>query len=99
MPDALPPVLRSARLRLRPFKQDYAPALFRIFSDDEVVRFWSVGAWTELAQAQTMIAEAMAAYREGGLCRYAIALADSSGFQASRPAGDHRRARLCKLRE
>lgn len=77
MPDTLPPVLSSARLRLRSFNEDDAPALFRIFSDDEVVRFWSVGAWTELAQAQTMIAEAMAAYREGGLCRYAIALADT----------------------
>ena len=77
MPDTLPPVLSTARLRLRPFNQDDAAALFRIFSDAEVVRFWSVGAWTELAQAQTMIAEAMAAYREGGLYRYAIALADT----------------------
>ena len=77
MPDTLPPVLSTARLRLRPFKQDDAAALFRIFSDAEVVRFWSVGAWTELAQAQTMIDEALAAYREGGLYRYAIALADT----------------------
>jgi len=75
MPDILPPVLTTARLRLRPFTHDDAAALFRVFSDAEVVRFWSTGAWTELAQADQMIEEAMQAYREGGLSRYAIALA------------------------
>ena len=77
MSDMLPPVLPTARLKLRPFAHDDAAALFRIFSDDEVVRFWSVGAWTDIAQAEKMIDEAMAAYREGGLCRFAIALADT----------------------
>ena len=76
MPDNLPAVLSTARLTLRPFTHDDAAPLFRIFSDDEVVRFWSVGAWTDIAQAEKMIDDAMAAYREGGLCRYAIALRD-----------------------
>ncbi|MBD8529098.1 MULTISPECIES: GNAT family N-acetyltransferase [unclassified Massilia] len=75
MPDILPPVLTTARLRLRPFTHNDTAALFRVFSDAEVVRFWSTGAWTELAQAEQMIEEAMLAYREGGLSRYAIALA------------------------
>jgi RimJ/RimL family protein N-acetyltransferase len=77
MPDNLPAVLTTARLKLRPFMEGDAAPLFRIFSDGEVVRFWSVGAWTEVAQAEAMIEEAMAAYREGGLCRYAIVLADT----------------------
>lgn len=77
MPDTLPPVLATTRLRLRPFTQGDAAPLFRIFSDDEVVRFWSVGAWTDIAQAEEMIEEAMLAYREGGLSRYAIVLADT----------------------
>jgi RimJ/RimL family protein N-acetyltransferase len=77
MPDTLPPVLTTARLRLRPFTQDDAAPLFRVFSDEQVVRFWSVGAWTDIAQAEKMIEEALLAYREGGLSRYAIALADT----------------------
>jgi len=77
MTDNLPPVLASARLRLRPFTHDDAAPLFRVFSDEQVVRFWSVGAWTDIAQAEKMIEEALLAYREGGLSRYAIALADT----------------------
>jgi ribosomal-protein-alanine N-acetyltransferase len=77
MPDTLPPVLSTARLRLRPFTHGDAAALFRVFSDEEVVRFWSVAAWTDIAQAEKMIEEALLAYREGGLSRYAIALADT----------------------
>ena len=77
MPDTLPPVLATARLRLRPFTHDDAAPLFRVFSDEQVVRFWSVGAWTDIAQAEKMIEEALLAYREGGLSRYAIALADT----------------------
>ncbi|MFC5476854.1 GNAT family N-acetyltransferase [Massilia suwonensis] len=77
MTDTLPPVLSTARLRLRPFTYDDVASLFRVFSDEQVVRFWSVGAWTELAQAEKMIEEALLAYREGGLSRYAIALAET----------------------
>jgi RimJ/RimL family protein N-acetyltransferase len=77
MPDTLPPVLTTPRLRLRPFKDGDAASLFSIFSDDEVVRFWSVGAWTDIGQAEKMIEEARLAYREGGLSRYAIVLAES----------------------
>ncbi|KQQ91702.1 GNAT family N-acetyltransferase [Massilia sp. Leaf139] len=77
MPDTLPPVLNTARLRLRAFTQDDAAALFRVFSDEEVVRFWSNGAWTDMAQAGKMIEETLQAYREGGLSRYAIALAET----------------------
>ena len=75
MPDTLPAVLCTARLKLRPFTHGDAASLFRIFSDDEVVRFWSVGAWTDIAQAEQMIEEALLAYKEGGLSRYAIVLA------------------------
>ncbi|MGJ9417855.1 GNAT family N-acetyltransferase [Massilia sp. CMS3.1] len=77
MLENLPTVLTTARLTLRPFTEGDAAPLFRIFSDDEVVRFWSAGAWTEIVQAEAMIEEAMAGYQEGGLCRYAITLADT----------------------
>lgn len=73
----LPPVLRTARLALRPFADADAEDLMRIFGDPEVVRYWSTGAWTDIAQAEAMIAEARQAYRDGGLYRYAIALRDT----------------------
>jgi RimJ/RimL family protein N-acetyltransferase len=77
MSENLPAVLTTTRLKLRPFMSGDAVSLFRIFSDAEVVRFWSVSAWTDIAQAEKMIDEAIAAYREGGLSRYAITLADA----------------------
>jgi RimJ/RimL family protein N-acetyltransferase len=77
MSNPLPPVLTTTRLRLRPFTHGDAAPLFRVFSDEQVVRFWSNGAWTEIAQAEKMIEEAMLAYREGGLCRYAIVLVET----------------------
>ena len=77
MSDSLPPVLRTARLALRPFASTDAGDLLRIFADPEVVRYWSNGAWTDIAQAEAMIAETQQAYREGGLYRYAIALLDT----------------------
>lgn len=77
MSDHLPPVLRTARLAMRPFDTRDADDLLGVFADPEVVRYWSNGAWTDIAQAEAMIAEARQGYREGGVLRYAIALLDS----------------------
>lgn len=74
----LPPILRTARLALRPFETGDAADLLNVFADPEVVRYWSTGTWTDIAQAEAMIAEAHQAYREGGLYRYAIALGDTN---------------------
>jgi len=74
----MPPVLRTDRLILRPFDSGDASDLLRLFADPEVVRYWSTGAWTDIAQAEAMIAEAQQGYRDGALQRYAIALADSN---------------------
>ncbi len=52
-----------------------------------MVRYWSSSAWTDIAQAEAMIAEARQAYRDGGLARYAIAL-----------AGTNRLIGICNLR-
>ena len=76
-PVSLPPVLHTPRLALRPFSDADAAHLLGIFGDPEVVRYWSTGAWTDIAQAEAMIAEARQAYRDGGLYRYAIALRDT----------------------
>ncbi|MGE5176843.1 MAG: GNAT family N-acetyltransferase [Hyphomicrobiales bacterium] len=52
---AAPPVLRTPRLTLRPFRDEDAGALFRIFSDPKVTRYWNRVAWTDPAEARAMI--------------------------------------------
>jgi len=77
MSASAPPVLRTARLILRPFHSGDAENLLRVFADDEVVRYWSSGAWTDIAQAEAMIAEALQGYADGSIVRYAIALPET----------------------
>jgi RimJ/RimL family protein N-acetyltransferase len=48
--------LSTARLLLRPLGDHDAPALFKIFSDPKVMRYWSTPAWTTQDQALAMIA-------------------------------------------
>ena len=45
-----PPVVETARLRLRPYRPDDARDIFAVYSDAEVTRYWSFPAWTGLAQ-------------------------------------------------
>jgi len=78
MPEPLPPILHTERLTLRPIAAGDGPALFAIFSDPEVVRYWSRGAWTDMAQAEEMIAAAARDYADGGGLRYGI-VATASG--------------------
>jgi len=75
MPDSMPPVLTTSRLRLRPLAAGDGPALFSIFSDEAVVRYWSRSAWTDMAQADEMLAAAMRDYADGSGLRYGIVLA------------------------
>ena len=48
-------ILHSARLGLRPLRADDAPALYTLFSDPDVTRYWSFAAWTRPAQACAFI--------------------------------------------
>ncbi|MEX2271501.1 MAG: GNAT family protein [Vicinamibacterales bacterium] len=49
------PVLESARLALRPLGDEDVPALFGIFGDTEVTRFWSWPAFTDIAAARALL--------------------------------------------
>lgn len=49
--DALP-TLATERLRLRHVTAADLEALFAVFGDPEVMRYWSHGAWTERSQAE-----------------------------------------------
>ena len=49
------PTLEGDRVRLRALRDSDAEALFEIFSDEEVARFWSSPPWTEPAQAGELL--------------------------------------------
>lgn len=49
------PTITSERIRLRPFRADDRTALFDLFCDPAVTRYWSFPAWTDLAQADAFL--------------------------------------------
>ena len=71
------PVLTTERLVLRPLTHQDAPALFAVFSDPAVVRYWSAEPWTDISFAETAIARAMESYRDETDIRFAIELAET----------------------
>lgn len=50
-----PVVLPTERLLLRPLRDGDAPALLAVFSDPQVMRYWSTPAWTSIDPALAMI--------------------------------------------
>ena len=64
--------LTTRRLLLRPLREADAPALFAMFSDPDVTRYWSSQAWTSIDAAHAMIARDHAAMAEGEHLRLAL---------------------------
>ena len=60
-------------MRLRWLEPRDVPALFGVFSDREVARYWSSPAMTELAQAQRLFEEIHASFAERELFQWGIA--------------------------
>ena len=58
-------ILSTARLRLRPLVTTDAAALFAIFSDPRVMRYWSSAPWTSIEKAHEMIARDASAMAAG----------------------------------
>ena len=76
------PVLVGGRVRLRPYRPDDRDALFGLYGDPEVVRYWSFPAWTDRAQADSYLGYNLVRARQGqGLGREAIQLALSFAFE------------------
>lgn len=69
-----PFTLTTDRLTLRFLGVRDIPALFAMYSDPEVVRYWSSAPWTELVQAETSMARTLDGYRNGETLRMGIAL-------------------------
>jgi len=53
------PVIEGTRVRLRPLRRTDVAALFALYSDPAVCRFWSFAPWTTLAQAESWLVERM----------------------------------------
>jgi ribosomal-protein-alanine N-acetyltransferase len=75
MPSFDPTTLATERLLLRPLVPADAGALFAVFSDTEVMRYWSSPAWTAIEQAGQYIASAEEGLLNGATLRLGIEVA------------------------
>ena len=67
------PTIDAPRVRLRWLTAADVPALYEIFSSPEVTRYWSWTAYTELAQAEKLLAEIHGLFRSGTLYQWGVA--------------------------
>jgi [ribosomal protein S5]-alanine N-acetyltransferase len=66
------PTLHTARLRLRPFSEADANAIFALQSNPRVLRYWDSPPWKERARAERFIAACRQIEQEGSGARLAI---------------------------
>lgn len=66
------PSLPGTRVTLRPLALQDASAIFSIFSDPGVMRYWSRPAMTDLAQAHDMLRDIRRGYRNGQFLQLGI---------------------------
>ena len=71
-------VLTTERLRLRPLLASDAAALFAIFSDARVMRYWSSAPWASIDKAHEMIAKGATALVAGDHIRLGMETADGA---------------------
>ena len=65
MPAFEHPELNGPRLRVRPLAAADAAALFAVYSDPAVMRYWSSPPWTALSEAEAHIAAELAGFAQG----------------------------------
>lgn len=73
LPD--PPILKSARLTLRPLRDGDGDSLFDVFSDPLAMRWWSSPPHASPRETEEMLLKARAAFAAGDGVEWAIALA------------------------
>lgn len=67
--------LATERLLLRPLAPPDAAALFAVFSNPEVMRYWSSPPWTDMEQADQYIASAAQEIASGAMLRLGLEVA------------------------
>lgn len=81
MPVLLPtPTLSTDRLRLRPFEDEDADALFALHSNAHVLRYWDSPPWSERSRAERFITACRTMAEEGTGARVAIDRASDGAF-------------------
>jgi ribosomal-protein-alanine N-acetyltransferase len=83
MPNFTETTLTTERLTLRWINLDDAPALYAMFRDPEVTRYWSTPPWTDIAQSRAFIEAAQADYANGTGLRFSIVLRETDDFIGS----------------
>jgi RimJ/RimL family protein N-acetyltransferase len=66
------PTLHTARLRLRPFADEDADALFALHTNAHVLRYWDSPAWTDRGRAERFLAACRQMADEGTGVRLAL---------------------------
>ncbi|GCD98134.1 acetyltransferase [Embleya hyalina] len=74
------PVLRTARLRLRPFTDADTDSLFALHSSTYVMRYWDSPPWTERARAERFVGMCRTMADDGTGARVAIDRASDGAF-------------------
>lgn len=74
------PTLHTARLRMRPFAEGDADALFALHSSAYVLRYWDAPPWSERARAERFIAACRQMADEGTGARVAMDRASDGAF-------------------
>jgi RimJ/RimL family protein N-acetyltransferase len=92
------PTLATKRLSLRPINATDVADFFRIYSDPEVMRYWSTPPLTDMDAASELISETHERFKQRELLKWAIALRTTDRMIGCvtifRPDFTHRRAEL-----
>lgn len=70
------PVLETKRLRLRQLETADAEALFQIYADEQVTRYYDLETFTELEQAEALISRQLDRFRQKAGIRWGITFKD-----------------------
>lgn len=84
LPDASLPTIEATRLILRELIPEDAPALFAIFGDPEVCRYWSRPPMDDLRAARALQAEIAACFTERTLFQWGLAERESGNTRSIR---------------
>jgi len=72
------PVLQGPRVRLRAQRADDVPALFALYSDPQVMRYWSAAPFTHMDQAQDKFEFHDRGVRSGEFAQWAVVRDDDA---------------------